>query len=93
MLADLHTCAHYDACVIPLTSFHLYTGSLVYCTFIPDSLDAHKIKNKPNHIHDRIPVSTQLKPNKWQFQIQDFCDLQLFSLSSIDFLLILTMIQ
>ena len=47
---------------------------------VPDIFEAHQItcdSGAPNFLKVRIPVVTQLHPDRWSFHLQDYWDKQL----------------
>ena len=47
---------------------------------VPDILEAHEIvrfSGVPNFLNARIPVVTQLKPDRWQYHLRHYWDKQL----------------
>ena len=58
----------------------VYNGHHVSWQKIPDILEAHNIirhSGVPNFLKARIPVATQLNPDRWAFYLQDYGDKQL----------------
>ena len=65
---------------IPLNDLLVYNGPHVSCQKIPDILQAHNTiqhSGVPNFWKARIPVATQLNPDRWAFYLQDYWDKQL----------------
>ena len=85
-------CRDHVACVqqtggvfgyIALTDLKLYQGPPVHWDIIPDIVEAHAfIRNSavPIFLKCRIPVSSQLRPDRWRFHLADYWDSQLLDL-------------
>ena len=92
-----HLSKHHVACIaqnggdfgyIPLNDLKLYNGPDIFWQNIPDVLQAHKIirdSGVPNFLKSRIPVPTQLNPERWYFHLQDYWDQQLPDLINYGF--------
>ena len=75
---------------IPLNDLLVYNGPHVFWEKVPDILEAHNIirhSGVPNFLKARIPVVTQLNPDRWSFYLQDYWDKQLLDLIKYGFLL------
>ena len=73
---------------IPLNDLKIYNGPDISWQNIPDILEAHKIirnSGVPNFLKSRIPVPTQLNPERWYFHLQDYWDQQLPDLINYGF--------
>ena len=73
---------------IPLNDLKIYHGPDIFWENIPDILEAHKIicdSGVPNFFKSRIPVPTQLNPERWYFHLQDYWDQQLPDLINYGF--------
>ena len=73
---------------IPLNDLKTYNGPDILWQNIPDILEAHKIirnSGVPNFLKSRIPVPTQLNPERWYFHLQDYWDQQLPDLINYGF--------
>ena len=65
---------------IPLNDLKVYEGPDIVWKKVPDIIEAHKIirnSGVPNFLKSRIPVPTQLNPQRWYFHLQDYWDKQL----------------
>ena len=65
---------------IPLQDLTIYNGPQISWGRVPDLLEAHTIirnSGAPNFLIARIPVATQLNPDKWYFHLRDYWDRQL----------------
>ena len=65
---------------IPLQDLTIYKGPKISWGRVPDILEAHTIirnSGAPNFLKARIPVATQLNPEKWYFHLRDYWDRQL----------------
>ena len=65
---------------IPLQDLTIYNGPQISWGRVPDILEAHTIirnSGAPNFLEARIPVATQLNPDKWYFHLRDYWDRQL----------------
>ena len=77
-----------DLGYIPLNDLTIYHGPHIFWEKIPDILEANKIicdSGVPNFLKSRIPVPTQLKPERWYFHLQDYWDQQLPDLINYGF--------
>ena len=74
---------------VPLTPLLLYDSTVVVASPpCMDVLKAHtlvKESNTCNFMKCRIPVKSQLKPNRWRFHLQDYWDRQLPDLIEFGF--------
>ena len=73
---------------IPLNDLQIYNGPDISWQNIPDILEAHKIirnSGVPNYLKSRIPVPTQLNPDRWYFHLKDYWDQQLPDLINYGF--------
>ena len=73
---------------IPLNDLKIYEGPDIVWEKIPDIIEAHKIirnSGVPNFLKSRIPVPTQLNPQRWYFHLQDYWDKQLPDLINYGF--------
>ena len=65
---------------IPLQDLKIYEGPPAHWDRVPDILQAHKIIRQsgvPNVLKARIPIATQLNPDKWSDHLQGHWDKQL----------------
>ena len=65
---------------IPLQFLTIYKGPKISWGRVPDILEAHTIirnSGAPNFLKARIPIATQLNPDKWYFHLRDYWDRQL----------------
>ena len=79
----------YTACVhqngdnfgyIPLNDLHIYKGPEIQWKSLPDIWQANKLIREskvPNFLNCRIPVKTQLNPDKWRSYLAQYWDQQL----------------
>ena len=79
----------YKACVyqngdnfgyIPLNDLHVYKGPEIQWKSLPDIWQANKLIREtkvPNFLNCRIPVKTQLNPDKWRSYLTHYWDQQL----------------
>ena len=79
----------YNACVhqngdnfgyIPLNDLHIYKGPAIQWNSIPDIWQANKLIREskvPNFLNCRIPVKTQLNPDKWRSHLTHYWEQQL----------------
>ena len=73
---------------IPLNDLKIYNGPDIFWQNIPDILEALRIiqnSGVPNFLKSRIPVPTQLNPERWYFHLQDCWDQQLPDLINYGF--------
>ena len=73
---------------IPLNDLKIYQGPHIVWNKIPDILEAHKIirdSGVPNFLKSRIPVPTQLNPQRWYFHLRNYWDKQLPDLINYGF--------
>ena len=73
---------------IPLNDLKVYEGPDIVWEKVPDIIEAHKIirnSGVPNFLKSRIPVTTQLNPQRWYFHLQDYWDKQLPDLINYGF--------
>ena len=73
---------------IPLNDLKIYQGPHIVWNKIPDILEAHKIirdSGAPNFLKSRIPVPTQLNPQRWYFHLRNYWDKQLPDLINYGF--------
>ena len=73
---------------IPLNDLKVYEGPHIVWNHVPDIIEAHKIirsSGVPNFLKSRIPVPTQLNPQRWYFHLQDYWDKQLPDLITYGF--------
>ena len=73
---------------IPLNDLKIYQGPHIVWNTVPDILEAHKIirdSGVPNFLKSRIPVPTQLNPQRWYFHLKDYWDKQLPDLINYGF--------
>ena len=73
---------------IPLNDLKVYQGPDIFWEKVPDIIEAHKIirnSGVPNFLNSRIPVPTQLNPERWYFHLQDYWDKQLPDLINYGF--------
>ena len=99
VFADRHKCMEHNNCIqqngndfgfIPLTSLKKYNGNPVHYDQIPDIITAHYIVTKtglPNFLGARIPIASQLHPQRWRSYLANFWDKQLPDLIEFGFLL------
>ena len=65
---------------IPLTDLKVYQGPPVYWNVVPDIVQAHKIMFQSgvlNFFKCYIPVTTQLRLDRWRFHLRNYWDAQL----------------
>ena len=79
----------YKACIqqngdqfgyIPLNDLKIYQGPEVTWKQTPSIIQAHKLIRQsgvPNILNCRIPVRTQLNPDRWRHYLTGYCDKQL----------------
>ena len=89
VFANRHKCMEYNNCVqqngedfgfIPLTPLKVYHGDPIDYDRPPDIITAHKIVRQtgiPNFLGARIPIASQLKPQRWRYHLNRFWDKQL----------------
>ena len=89
VFADRHKCIEHNNCVrqngndfgfILLTALNNYSGNPVHYDQIPDIITAHNIITKtglPNFLGARIPIASQLHPQRWCCYLANFWDKQL----------------
>ena len=73
---------------IPLNDLKVYEGPDIVWQKVPDIIEAHKIirnSGVPNFLKSRIPVPTQLDPQRWYLHLQDYWDKQLPDLINYGF--------
>ena len=97
VFADRHKCMEHNNCVqqngndfgfIPLTTLKKYNGNPVHFDQIPDIITAHNIVTKtglPNFLGARIPIASQLHPQRWRSYLANFWDKQLPDLIEFGF--------
>ena len=102
--ANKHKCKDYVACIqqngdtfgyIPLSNLKLYKGPQITWGTTPSILQAHKLIRQsgvPNFLNCRIPVQTQLYPDRWRHYLTDYWDQQLPDLIQYGFPLELSFI-
>ena len=62
---------------IPLNDLKVYQGPDVLWKQIPCIIEAHKLIKRsgmPNFLYCRIPVQTQLNPDRWRHYLADYWD-------------------
>ena len=89
VFADRHKCMEYNSCVqqngedfgfIPLARLKVYHGDPINYDRLPDIITAHKIVRQtgiPNFLGARIPIASQLKPQRRHYHLARFWDKQL----------------
>ena len=97
VFADRHKCIEHNNCLpengnhfgfIPLTALKTYNGNPVHYDQIPDIITAHNIVTKtglPNFLGARIPIASQLHPQRWRSYLANFWDKQLPDLIEFGF--------
>ena len=90
-------CADFQACTkqngytfgfIPLSPLAVYTGDHKHWDFELDIIQMHHIIKQtglPNFLGARIPVPSQLRPDRWRFHLKFFWDSQLVDLIQYGF--------
>ena len=89
--ADFQACIKQSGCAfgfVPLSHLATYTGDHRHWDFEPDIVQIHQIIKQtglPNFLGARIPVPSQLRPDRWCFHLKTFWDNQLVDLIQYGF--------